>query len=468
MATQKPHILQKSNKAFWTHRSVVEFAQGRDPIETMISAASSVALEAIQAGWSGPPFDPFLLAEHIKVRVVPSDAVGDARILVEKDGRYQIEFNPNRPKGRIRYSVAHELAHILFSDCSDVIRYRASCEEQVGDEWQLEMLCNVGAAEFLMPIGHFPDLKEETTKIDELLKLRAKFEVSMEALLLRVIRLSEQPCAMFAASRVESGNDVGRYRVDYWVPSRTWPVKLVNGCFIQDTKSLTECTAIGFTSKGDESWPKPAGSVHVEAVGVAPYPSRTYPRVVGMACPLNPQRLKAASVTTVRGDATELRGQGTRILAHVVNDKAMLWGAGFGLAVRKKWPKVQSAFRDWATTNPDQFKLGNVFMSHVNQDIVVFQMICQRGYGPSPKPRLRYAALRSCLEKLGQNAEKQQASIHMPRIGTGHAGGSWNIIVELVDEVLCSRGLHVTLYELPNAPADSGDRGQFSLFDQKG
>ena len=42
-----------------------------------------------------------------------------------------------------------------------------------------------------------------------------------------------------------------------------------------------------------------------------------------------------------------------------------------------------------------------------------------------------------------------KASVHMPRIGTGHAGGSWEIIEELVLDTLVHQGVPVTVYSLP-------------------
>jgi Zn-dependent peptidase ImmA (M78 family)/O-acetyl-ADP-ribose deacetylase (regulator of RNase III) len=463
-ATSEPS--RKPEKVFWTHQSVLNFAESSDPVQRMISRASSVALDAMQAGWSGPPYDPFQLAEHLKIKVVPSENVTDARILQAPDGQFQIEFNPNRPKARIRYSVAHDLAHTLFSDCGEVVRHRLARDEQKRDDWQLEMLCNIGAAEFLMPVGGFPDLHDQATDIDRLLGLRAEFEVSMEALLLRVIRRTEQPCAMFAASRTESGSGAGNYHIDYSVSSRLWEGKLASGTALPRTKFLPECTAIGFTAKGDEHWPEPASNVHVECVGIAPYPSNSYPRVVGMIRPLATPQGEAAGVTILKGDATDTRGEGRRILAYVVNDKAALWGAGFALAVRKKWPQVQTAFHEWATRNPAMFRLGNVFMSAVDKNVTAFQMICQHGYGPSPKPRIRYSALQSCLERLAQEAIQERATVHMPRIGAGQAGGSWGLIGQLIDEILCARGLRVTVYDLPDAPVQFETR-QAGLFDAK-
>src|SRR6266498_3654002 len=66
---------------FWTHPSVVALAQGGNPVERIVSLASSAALNAMQAGWAGPPFDPFKLAEHLKITVVPRQDIPDARIV---------------------------------------------------------------------------------------------------------------------------------------------------------------------------------------------------------------------------------------------------------------------------------------------------------------------------------------------------------------------------------------------------
>lgn len=428
-----------------------------------MSAASAVALDAMQTGWSGPPFDPFKLAEHLGISVVPREEVSDARIVQMSDGRFQIEYNPNRPRARVRYSIAHDLAHTLFPDCSEMVRHRLSRNEQQQDDWQLEMLCNIAAAEFLMPVGSFPTLKEEAADIDHLLTLRTRFDVSTEALLLRVVKLTEQPIAMFAASPLELRGEV-RYQVDYAVFSRTWPSRLESGTLLPKHTTLAACTAIGFTSKGDDDWPESIGRVHVECVGIPPYPRQSYPRVVGVVRPQNEQPATGPKLTVVKGDATTPRGAGNRILAHVVNDKAALWGAGFGLAMRKRWPEAQTAFRDWVLKNSKLFKLGNTFTSELDEGLIAVQMICQRGYGISNQPRLRYAALQSCLQKLADEAVKRHASIHMPKIGTGEAGGSWFFIQQIIDELLVGRRLNVTVYELPDTGLATP---QQSLFDRR-
>jgi len=311
------------------------------------------------------------------------------------------------------------------------------------------MLCNFAAAEFLMPVCSFPELKGEESSIDKLLELRNQFQVSTEAILLRFVRLTSTPCAIFAASRFESGPHVDKYKLDYCIGSRSWSTLPGAGSLLPSTSVIRECTAIGFTAKRDETWSDIEHPIHVESVGIPAYPGNRFPRVVGLLLPKSNVSATVKQIVFIKGDATCPRGTGKRYLAHVVNDKTPNWGAGFGLAVRKRWPIVQERFREWATRNPDQFDLGHTFSTSLDNGLTVFQMIAQHGYGPSPTARLRYVALKQCLEKLANNALSNGAELHMPRIGAGYGGGTWPLIEQLIDETLCSKNLNVTIYDLP-------------------
>ena len=159
-----------------------------------------MVLDAIQSGWSGPPFDPIELADLLKIDVMPKEERDDACLLPLSNGKFRIEFNPNRPKARIRYSIAHELAHTLFPDCDAEIRHRLTRRMQKHDDWQLEMLCNLAAAEIMMPLDFFAPLTLGSFGIDQALDLRKKFDVSMEAILLRWIRRTYESSAIFTVS----------------------------------------------------------------------------------------------------------------------------------------------------------------------------------------------------------------------------------------------------------------------------
>jgi hypothetical protein len=106
----------------WKNASVNLFAAGEDPIALMLEKATEVTLDAQQHGWGGPRFDPFALAEIRHIPVIPNADILDARVLPVGADKFRIEYNPNRPKARIRYSLAHEIAHTLFPDASKQIR----------------------------------------------------------------------------------------------------------------------------------------------------------------------------------------------------------------------------------------------------------------------------------------------------------------------------------------------------------
>jgi O-acetyl-ADP-ribose deacetylase (regulator of RNase III) len=428
--------------------SAAKSISGGDPVETILSRTQSLVLEAIEKGWNGPPFDPFALADILKIETAARGDIDDARIVPGAGKKFLIEFNPTRPRARIRFSIAHEIIHTLFPDCAEHIRNRARRSQVPTDEWQLEMLCNLGAAELLMPIGSFPQLRNATLDIDSVLRLRKEYDVSVETVLLRATRLTAQPCLVFAASRPERERSRDKYRFDYVMPSSTWPGALPRGHKLSDQSVIAQCTAIGFTGKGDENLPL-IGKVHVECVGIPPFPGRLYPRVAGLAVSSNGQSVPRPMISYLKGDATQPRGQGFRIIAHIVNDKTPNWGGGFALVLKKTWPEVQRDFQNWVGSGAGELRLGNIRFTSVNQNLGVVSMISQHGYGPSSLPRVRYNALKECLGKLADLAIGSQASVHMPRIGCGQAGGEWSVVSELIEDTLCKEGVEVTIYDLP-------------------
>lgn len=441
-------VSTRGPRQFWTNRSVLKLAEGSDPVDTIVRTARAIVLDAMETGWSGPPFDPFQLASHMGIAVTPKDDIPDARLVPAASGGVYVEFNPNHSPVRIRFSLAHELAHTLFRDHAEAVRKRG---QPTGDEWQLELLCNLAAAEFLMPIGTAGELEKEPIDIENLIRLRKTFDVSTEALFLRMVKLTSEPCAVFAAARMAGEGEPTRFRIDYVIPSRSWRVSIPKELEVTGSTALADCTAVGFTSKGRERWSASVPELTLECVGAPAYPGELYPRVVGILRKENGPRSEPRRLIEVRGDATQPRGPGRIVIAHVVNDKTPNWGAGFPRALRMRYPAVQEDFMQWAGERRANLALGNSHVTRVSENLSVFQMVAQHGYGPSSKPRIRYQALRKCLEQLAAYAHEQSASAHMPLIGTGQAGGQWGVIRELIDETLVRGGVEVTVYHLPEA-----------------
>jgi hypothetical protein len=63
------------------------------------------------------------------------------------------------------------------------------------------------------------------------------------------------------------------------------------------------------------------------------------------------------------------------------------------------------------------------------------------------------------LDSLAAFALEGSRSVHMPRIGCGNAGGIWDVVGTLIDEIVCSKGVPVTVYDVPDAPQPN--RGLF-------
>jgi len=156
------------------------------------------------------------------------------------------------------------------------------------------------------------------------------------------------------------------------------------------------------------------------------------------------------TINYITGDATSPVGAKPIILVHVCNDVGG-WGAGFVLAISKRWAAPESEFYKWHESEKG-FKLGNVQFVEVEDGLIVANMIGQRDIYPDKGiPPIRYDALQKCLSKVCKKAKEIGASVHMPKIGAGLAGGEWNVIEEIIKEELCDKDISVTVYTLPSS-----------------
>lgn len=92
--------------------------------------------------------------------------------------------------------------------------------------------------------------------------------------------------------------------------------------------------------------------------------------------------------------------------------------------------------------------LGDIHVVSVEPDICVVNMIAQNGL-PSKRNRkpCDLSALRNCLMTLKHRLDhaKLKASIHVPRIGTGHGGRDWSEIEPIIASTIALKYI-VTVY----------------------
>jgi O-acetyl-ADP-ribose deacetylase (regulator of RNase III) len=151
------------------------------------------------------------------------------------------------------------------------------------------------------------------------------------------------------------------------------------------------------------------------------------------------------------GDATRPAGEGPRVIAHVCNDIGG-WGRGFVVAVSARWAAPEVEYRRWHRGELAglPFALGQVQLVEVEERLWVANMIGQHGVSArGGVPPVRYEAIEAALAGVAAFARQHGASVHMPRIGAGLAGGSWREIEPLIERTLCSVGIPVTVYDLP-------------------
>lgn len=168
----------------------------------------------------------------------------------------------------------------------------------------------------------------------------------------------------------------------------------------------------------------------------------------------------------VQGDATRPEAPagaaGPRIIVHVCDDvRGAAWGSGFVAALKRRWATTEQRFLWWSRgeraahdgeADPARFALGEVQLVEVEPGVVVANLVGQHGRKKATDgtPPIRYDAVRAGLATVAAYARRfPGASVHMPRIGCGLAGGRWEDIGPIVQAELCDRGVPVTVYDLP-------------------
>ena len=153
-------------------------------------------------------------------------------------------------------------------------------------------------------------------------------------------------------------------------------------------------------------------------------------------------------INSLKGDATAPSVKGNKIIAHICNDLGG-WGKGFVMEISKRWSEPETQYRDWhKNRNKNDFALGSVQFVQVEKYITVANMIGQRGIKTGSKGvPVRYEAVRDCLNTVAEKALEINASVHMPRIGCGLAGGKWEAVEPVIMEMLINKGIVVYVYD---------------------
>ncbi len=155
-----------------------------------------------------------------------------------------------------------------------------------------------------------------------------------------------------------------------------------------------------------------------------------------------------SQITYLQGDATRPEIAGNRIIVHICNDIGG-WGKGFVMAISKRWPQPENAYRTWFKEQAN-FELGQIQLVQVESDIWVCNLIGQHKLNRDAdgNPPIRYKAIEDGLDRLCNEVRALNATVHMPRIGCGLAGGTWDKVEPIIERTLISKGINVFVYDL--------------------
>ncbi len=154
-----------------------------------------------------------------------------------------------------------------------------------------------------------------------------------------------------------------------------------------------------------------------------------------------------AKVNYIIGDATNPQTKGNKIIVHICNDIGG-WGKGFVMAISKRWEQPEQQYRQWFKSN-DNFSLGQVQFVQVEEELWVANLIGQHKINKDENGNapIRYEAILLGLEKVGQFAIDKNATVHMPRIGCGLAGGTWDKVEPLINNSLLQKEIETYVYD---------------------
>lgn len=255
----------------WRHRSVralMESAGCDDPELVVRGKARALVEKAKAMGWSGPPFDPLALASlrGIHLRETTSLFTAEAQLVPMEGNQLLLEFNPNRPSGRKNYTIGHEIAHTFFDDCYEMVHQRTSRRLTADPKDEIEYLCQVAAAEMVMPREDFmAELAKFPGSLKAIFPLCDIFDVSREAAARRFLDLTGIKGALVFLSKrlkpveqrssaVGIGQAQSKYRVLYTVPGHGFECYIPKHKSVADDSCIYSLESLNEMEQGFEDW----------------------------------------------------------------------------------------------------------------------------------------------------------------------------------------------------------------------
>ena len=165
------------------------------------------------------------LAAKWGVTAIEKQPISSAGMLLPNRNGYKVILNQNQSRVRQRFSLAHELGHLLFNKAgiADSVREPKRRNSLAANPAE-ERLCDQIAAEILMPrMAFYEDGWMEGWSLNSLRTLASKYETSIPATALRMVDLMPEESLMGVWKVSEEGKKALQWphagKTDYAIPS---------------------------------------------------------------------------------------------------------------------------------------------------------------------------------------------------------------------------------------------------------
>jgi Zn-dependent peptidase ImmA (M78 family) len=164
-----------------------------DPRSAVLTQARRAAADykAFGGDFDDPLQRVIIIASTLGMKTIPMNVEQRSSerreaILINTESGRQILYNADRPKQRVAFSIAHEITHTFFPNSIKGSRFRNICAEESREGNELERLCDLGAAEILMPIEDFQAIASGEYNLNAVDRLSHFFGSSKEATIFRL------------------------------------------------------------------------------------------------------------------------------------------------------------------------------------------------------------------------------------------------------------------------------------------
>ncbi len=143
-----------------------------------------------------------------------------------------------------------------------------------------------------------------------------------------------------------------------------------------------------------------------------------------------------------------LDAEETLICQQVNYQKVM--GGGLAKQIKNKWPEIYKEYCECIDEYSWELmkEIGLYQMILTSDDHLIGNIFGQKFYGNNGV-YTDYIALKNSLDHIKRDAESLKFSIALPyKIGCGLAGGDWNIVYKIIQDIFENSEIKVVIYKL--------------------